>query len=105
MSDIEAGELHSKLSRPNLIDSLNLLFKTTFKHSRLQISFISLVNCNELMKLGFDQWLSYRKNLNPLEPIALQIRYMDEKAFSTDISNFVDTMKNDDEKNDIVGLY
>lgn len=65
MSDIEAGELHSKLSRPNynlLLDSLNLLFKTTLKHSRLQTSVTSLVNCNKLMKLGFDQSVAFLQN-------------------------------------------
>ena len=65
MSNIEAGELHSKLSRPNynlLLDSLNLLFKTTLKHSRLQTSVTSLVNCNKLMKLGFDQSVAFLQN-------------------------------------------
>lgn len=44
MSNIEAGELHSKLSRPNynlLLDSLNLLFKTTQAFSTTNLCYFS----------------------------------------------------------------
>lgn len=114
MSDIEAGELHSKLSRPNynlLLDSLNLLFKTTLKHSRLQTSVTSLVNCNKLMKLGFDQSVAFLQN----ESRSFWTHYSSDTLYGREgvfigyrieiSSNFVDTMKNDDANDDIIGLY